>query len=163
MPRSAIHALEYANSEAFIGIDPGWSGAMAVYYFPQKRVEAVPFNKMTPRDVWDLVHSHVRGGRDNNTAFHAVLEQVHAMPRQGVSSTFKFGNCFGMLEMALIAAEIPYDLVRPAVWQKRLGCLSGGDKNVTKKKAQRLFPKLRITHAVADAVLLAEFCRRENQ
>jgi len=90
----------------------------------------------------------------------ALLERVHAMPKQGVSSTFKFGRSYGGLRMALAAARIPFDEATPGTWQRALGCLSGGDKNVTKRRAQELFPALRVTHAIADALLLAEFCRR---
>jgi hypothetical protein len=49
--------------------------------------------------------------------------------------------------------------VTPFTWQKRLQCLSGGDKNVTKARAQQLFPGVKISHITADALLLAEFCR----
>jgi hypothetical protein len=41
--------------------------------------------------------------------------------------------------------------------------LSKGDKNVTKRKAQELFPSLKITHATADALLIAEYLRRKNE
>ena len=54
----------------------------------------------------------------------------------------------------------PFEEVAPQVWQKVLGCLSRGDKNVTKAKAQQLFPAIKVTHAIADALLLAEYARR---
>jgi hypothetical protein len=60
----------------------------------------------------------------------------------------------------LVAAGLPFELVSPAMWQRAMGCLSGGDKNVTKRKAQELFPDLYITHATADALLIAEYGRR---
>ena len=62
--------------------------------------------------------------------------------------------------MALCAATIPYEEVTPQKWQKALGCRTGGDKNVSKARAQALFPLQNITHAIADALLLAEYCRR---
>ncbi len=62
--------------------------------------------------------------------------------------------------MALVAAGIAFDEVTPQRWQKMLGCRSKGDKNVTKRRAQDLFPQVRVTHALADALLLAEYCRR---
>jgi hypothetical protein len=43
------------------------------------------------------------------------------------------------------------------VWQKSLGCLTHGDKNVSKAAAQRLFPGMKITHATADALLIAYY------
>jgi hypothetical protein len=78
----------------------------------------------------------------------------------GVVSAFTFGNGYGHLEMALTAAGIPFERVRPQAWQKAMGCMSKGDKNVTKAKAQELFPHLKITHATADACLIAEYGRR---
>ena len=62
--------------------------------------------------------------------------------------------------MALTAAGIPFERVRPQQWQKSLGCLTKGDKNVTKRKAQELFPMMKVTHATADALLIAEYGRR---
>ena len=43
-----------------------------------------------------------------------------------------------------------------------MDCLTGGDKNVTKRKAQSLFPWVKVTHAIADSMLLAEYCRQHR-
>jgi Holliday junction resolvasome RuvABC endonuclease subunit len=75
----------------------------------------------------------------------------------GVKSAFTFGNGFGHLEMALTAAGIPFERVSPQRWQKALGCLTKGDKNVSKRRAQELFPSMKITHATADALLIAYY------
>jgi hypothetical protein len=85
-----------------------------------------------------------------------------------VSSTFKFGVHFGKLKMALTSSGISYEAVAPSKWQRKMGCLSGGDKKVTREKAIELFPKVNIhgsgvrapTHAVADALLIAEYGRK---
>ena len=82
------------------------------------------------------------------------------MPKQGVASTFKFGQSFGFLQGILIAAEIPFELVTPQKWQRYLGCRTKGDKNITKARAQELFPDIKCTHAVSDALLIAEYGRR---
>ena len=82
------------------------------------------------------------------------------MPGQGVASSFKFGQGFGHLEMALTASGIPHTYVAPQKWQKELQCLTKGDKNVSKARAQQLFPHIKVTHAIADALLIAEYCRR---
>jgi hypothetical protein len=82
------------------------------------------------------------------------------MPGQGVSSSFKFGMSYGSLRMALIAHSIPFESVTPQAWQKSLHCLSGGDKNRTKARAQQLFPNQKVTHATADSLLIAEYIRR---
>jgi len=93
----------------------------------------------------------------------AYLEQVSAMPGQGVTSCFTFGNGYGHLEMALTAAGIPFERVRPQKWQQAMGCMTAGDKNVSKRKAQELFPSVKITHSTADALLIAEYGRRIAQ
>ena len=135
----------------YLGLDPGASGGIGVVYSGY-----APFACKWPgteADVWRLIMSHA-------PATHAVLESVHSMPGQGVASSFKFGKHFGMLVGMLTAAGIPYTLVRPQAWQKTLGCLTGGDKNVSKRRAQQLYPNLKITHATADALLLATYCRQ---
>lgn len=104
----------------------------------------------TERDTWELLRSWSHDAR-------AVIEKVHSMPKQGVASSFKFGQSYGFLRGLLIALEIPFQSVAPGVWQRSLGCLSGGDKRVTKAKAQELYPELKVTHATADALLIATF------
>jgi hypothetical protein len=64
--------------------------------------------------------------------------------------------------MALVASGIPFERVTPAKWQRELGCLTKGDKNVTKRKAQELFPDVKVTHANADALLLATWRGRQG-
>jgi len=49
------------------------------------------------------------------------------------------------------------------VWQKALGCMTKGDKNITKRLASELFPAIKCTHTVSDALLIAEYGRRINQ
>lgn len=90
---------------------------------------------------------------------HAVLEKVHSMPKQGVKSTFTFGQQYGFCRAMLIAHSFRFTEVAPGVWQRKMGCLSGGDKKVTYRKAQELFPQIKITHAIADAILIAEYAR----
>ena len=90
----------------------------------------------------------------------AVIEKVHSMPRQGVKSMFTFGMQYGFCRAMLIAHSFSFREVAPGVWQRKMGCLSGGDKKVTYRRAQELFPNIKITHAIADACLLAEYARR---
>jgi hypothetical protein len=78
----------------------------------------------------------------------------------GVVSAFSFGRGYGNLEMALTAAGIPFERVRPQVWQKAMGCMTKGDKNISKAKAQELFPDKKATHWSSDALLIAEYGRR---
>lgn len=147
----------------YIGIDPGVSGGIAML---DDAGAVIHTEKMpaTERDLLDTLHTLplVAGAR-------AMLERVNAgvfgqgkAGKMGVVSAFTFGKGIGRIQMALCAAQIPYDEVMPAIWQQTMGCRSKGDKNITKRRAQQLFPdpKLKITHAIADALLLAEFCRR---
>ena len=148
-----------------IGIDPGIKGGIAWIANKKACVEKMP---ETLQDLWELI-DNIRlasqievGFHCDNTHIRAYLEQVHSSPGMGVKSSFTFGNGFGHLEMALTAAGIPFERVRPQVWQKSLGCMTGGDKNVSKRKAQELFPHIKCTHATSDALLIAEFGRRKN-
>lgn len=135
----------------FLGVDVGTSGAMAVID-PDGVVVSIQRMTETPHDVWSwLSAQRIQFG---------VIEQVHAMPKQGVSSTFKFGTSFGLCQGLLVAAGVRFEFATPQAWQKALSCKSGGDKNITKARAQALFPNTKIVHANADALLLAEFARR---
>lgn len=135
-----------------IGIDPGANGAIAFVLCDGSQVWKMEHAKSTEHDLAAFLASF-----DDAVAY---IEQVHAMPKQGVSSTFKFGRSYGFMIGLLTAHKIPFREVTPRKWQSELGCLSKGDKNVTKAAAQRLFPDIKVTHANADALLIAEYCRR---
>lgn len=132
-----------------IGIDPGTNGGIAWITDGNPCVEKMPD---TLRDLWELLCEI-----SHESDCKAYVEQVSSFPEMGVVSAFSFGRGYGNLEMALTAAGIPFERVRPQVWQKALGCMTKGDKNITKRKAQELFPSLKITHATADALLIAEY------
>lgn len=141
-----------AKKLGVMGIDPGKTGGISIVYdVGDAEVHKMP---ATIPDVVDLIISL------KHKASICVLEKVHAMPKQGVTSVFTFGTGFGVLQAALAAAKIPVMLVSPAKWQMALGCKSGGKKNVTKAAAQRLFPDIKMTHALADALLIGEYGRR---
>lgn len=148
----------------FIGIDPGASGAMVIlrldidYVMLPARAEnfsVTKFKDATEHDIWQVLKDYTEA-EDHSMA---VIELVHSMPKQGVASSFKFGMSYGFLRGMLTAAQVPFVAVSPQVWQKEMGCLSRGDKNVTKRRAQQLFPGAKITHASADAMLIAELAR----
>src|SRR3990167_2132107 len=142
----------------YLGLDPGVSGGLAcVDGLGRGEARAMP---TTERDILDALEA-LAGGPARGACI-AVIERVHSMPKQGHSGAFTFGRNRGRLEMALTAASIPFDEVSPQAWMKALGCLSGGDKNVTKRRAQQLFPSFEVTHALADALLIAEFNRRTS-
>lgn len=108
----------------------------------------------TEREIFDWFSIH---WMDIEVAY---IEEVASRPGQGVASMFKFGMGYGALRMALVACRIPFEAVRPQVWQKRMQCMTHGDKNVSKTKAQGLWPDFKFTHATADACLIAEMARR---
>jgi crossover junction endodeoxyribonuclease RuvC len=143
--------------ENIIGIDPGANGAM-VLLRPDRSVDIVCFSKSTQAGVVEALAEW----RAGETVF-AFIERVHSMPKQGVSSTFKFGVGYGFLQGVLTTLKIPFEFVTPMTWQKVLSCQSHGDKNVTKQKAQQLFPEQRIIHANADALLIAEYGWRKRK
>lgn len=146
------------------GIDPGKSGAIAAIAFCWN--ETISLNN-TEHDISEWLDDHVQKNRDDCFAY---LERVSAMPKQGVSSTFKFGQSFGFVRGLLVAHRVPFEMVDAGKWQrefglrfpKKLGLSKTQKKNRHKAKAQELWPKLKITHANADALLLAEYGRRKR-
>jgi hypothetical protein len=148
--------------KTIIGIDAGKNGAIAWIADGKLCVEKMPD---TLQDLWDLITDIAGVGRYSaknqpSGPVKAYIESVHSSPQMGVKSAFTFGNGFGHLEMALTAAGVPFERVSPQKWQAALGCRTGGDKNVSKRKAQELFPAMKCTHATSDALLIAEYGRR---
>lgn len=141
-----------------MGVDPGASGGIAIVSRDDYQAFRMPD---TDRDVLDLlIDLSVRPRM-------AMIERVSAMPKQGIASTFKFGVNYGGLLMALVAIKIPFELVSPVVWQREFSLPTlkkSGAYSVKKRahraRAQELFPKIKVTNAIADALLIAEFCRR---
>ena len=139
--------------DGFMGIDPGKSGGIAIVFSDglRSREWKIPD---TERDLWEIFLDAAQ-----YTQF-AMIERVHSSPQMGVRSAFSFGQSYGTLRGMLIALEIPFDEVAPSKWQKHQRCLTKGDKNVSKKKAQQLFPKVKMTHAIADSLLIGDYCRQ---
>lgn len=158
--------LPSARPTLYIGIDPGASGGLAcltpggVYHTPMPETE---------RDVWDWVNDTPKY-RANGSPCFAVIEKVGGYIQGNKlpgSAMFNFGRSYGGLRMALIAAGIPFEEATPQRWQKTLGIPSrkkdeskGQFKNRLKARAQQLFPSVKVTLATADALLIAEYCRR---
>jgi hypothetical protein len=145
----------------YIGIDPGKNGAIA--FIPtDAKPWVVGFKDATDKDIFEAVRDCVIYADGEKVETVAFLEQVASSPQMGVKSAFTFGEGFGKLVMLLTALEIPFERVRPLKWQTAMQCMTGGDKNVSKRRAQELFPEIKITHAIADALLIAEYARRTN-
>jgi len=138
----------------FLGIDPGQKGGATLLDDHARIVCRFAFTKKTEHDIGEWLQE-ITEGKD----CLCYIEKVHSMPKQGVASSFRFGLNYGFLRGLLTGLKIPFDFVTPAVWQRRLECMSRGDKNVTKSKAQRMYPAYpKITHAIADSILIARFC-----
>lgn len=138
-------------SPTLVGIDPGKGGGIA-WLDSLGKVDAqkMPADES---DLWSLLQYVCPGSV-------VAVEKVHAMPGNGVAGMFRFGQNYGSLRMGVMAAGGSLVDVAPQKWQRDLDCLTGGDKNITKLLASALFPHLRVTHAIADALLLVEWLRR---
>jgi hypothetical protein len=143
-----------------IGIDPGANGAIA--WIDERGKSCVEKMPDTLQDLWELVVSISLNAGTGGLGVRAYLESVSSSPQMGVVSAFSFGRGYGNLEMALTAAGIPFERVRPQVWQKAMGCMTKGDKNISKAKAQELFPDKKVIHATADALLIALYGSRHH-
>lgn len=155
----------------FVGVDPGVSGGIAAVTTGGYVLDVWKMPR-TERDILEAFRE-IAGRVSVDGPARAVLEHVHAgvfgfsrkgedksEQRMGVVSAFTFGEGIGRLKMALTAVGIPFEEVAPVTWQNFMGCRSRGDKNITKARAQQLFPDWKITHAIADALLMADYCRR---
>lgn len=141
------------GSGGVLAIDPG-SSSGGIAYLCDGQPQSWPLKDKTEQEIWQIIRACAKAARI------AVLERVNAMPKQGVSSTFKFGTSFGALRMALVAGGIHYELVTPSVWQGKMNCRTGGVKKITRDLAQRKFPDVKITNANADAILLACYAEK---
>jgi len=144
------------------GIDPGLTGAVAFidsYGYAEVHDAPVVNRDMNASGMADLLKGWV--------VDLAIIERVGAMPKQGVSSTFKFGFGCGVWRGVLAALEIPVVLVTPTTWKSEFH-LCGKPKDASREVALQLFPSLsselarKKDHGRADALLLAEWGRRHD-
>lgn len=162
--KSDGHLKLPATGRFHLGVDPGASGALALVHNNGEAMAAIRLSE-TMADIWAWLEALTPKYR---TTF-AFIERVSSMPKQGVASSFKFGESYGLCQMALTASRIPFEYVTPRQWQKALSIPVRGDKSKTehkrglKGKAQQLFPNIKVTNQLADALLIAEYCRRLNR
>lgn len=154
--------------KVIIGIDPGASGAIAVINdgrFDEVRDMPTIEVKRGPRTINEVSPSGLASLIPMN-ASHAFVEKVGAMPGQGVSSMFAFGNYYGMIQGILAAKGIPYTLVTPQKWQKDMSVREG--KDGARERARQLLPDsaeylTRVKdHGRADAILIALWGSRQT-
>lgn len=161
-----------AMTKLFIGIDPGLSGAI-VGIFADKVLAfqaKMPVAKVGSKNrifipallnIFDILH---KIGQPE-----AIVESVHAMPKQGVTSMFSMGYGLGAIHACLDAKKIPYVEVPPQTWKKNYTKgLEGKDASVV--VALKLFPEAwewivskrgARDHNLADALLMAEYLRSD--
>lgn len=165
---------------ALMAIDPGWSGGLAALFCDGREEEiVVAAMPDTAKGIWDLVSDwESRAAVCCGGNISAGIERVAPRSSQGVKSVWTFSQNYAMVQMALTAAGIErYDLIESTAWQKRLDCkfkppklvrlMSKAElgkwrtlkKNLTKQRAQDFYPEFKITHAVAEALLMLEYKR----
>lgn len=130
------------------GVDPGVSGGIAFIDATTATAWKMP---ETRGDLVELVKRYAGG------LGIVYVERVRSSPQMGVTSAFTFGCNYERVVMAFVCAGVPVEEVTPQKWQKALGCMTGGDKNISKARAQQLFPHLKVTHYIADALLIARY------
>lgn len=140
-----------------LGIDPGASGAIA-FYFPS-RPELVSAEDV-PLAGGEIDAATLARRINQLRPTMAIIEQVGAMPKQGVSSTFKFGTAYGTVRGVVQALGVPMHLVTPGRWKKHFRL--DADKEKARALAIRLWPASRHferkkDHGRAEAALLARF------
>ncbi len=167
----------------YVGVDPGASGGLARYgpSFLSDSVTSYHHRHLpmpdTERDVWEWFEEVASDARSQRWQVKAFIEKFGGyVGGDGFkalgSAMFNFGWSYGLLRMALTAAEIPFEEVTPQRWQRSMGVTprdnKGGEsktafKNRLKQLAQQLYPQDKVTHATADAILICEFCRRKHE
>ena len=144
-----------------LGMDPGLTGALALYRDGQWILLDMPI-------AGDAKHHEINGPElcrwlRERPPDHAFVEYAAGRPGQGLTSMFRFGCSYGAIKRALAACGVPYTVITPAKWKPAVGVLKGADKEASRQRALQLFPHQATQlarkkhHARADAMLLAYF------
>lgn len=162
-------SLDYYN--LYLGVDPGLQGGLAMVSHEGGVITAGPLPLIKKNDKKQLDCNKLY--RDlrmyvENICF-AVIEHVHAMPKQGVVSTFTFGKGFGMILAILDVLEIPFHEATPQSWKKDILGASTSDKALSIEYARKVpsprdFINIRRNltphDGVADAICMARYARK---
>jgi crossover junction endodeoxyribonuclease RuvC len=159
-----------------VGIDPGISGALC-FFSNGNVIDVIDMPTMAEgkknkkqvngRQIFNEILNI-----KNSFAGHkinVVVEQVSAMPGQGVTSMFNFGQSFGVIKGICSAMELPIFYVRPAKWKKYFNLINA-EKDASRTKVIEMFPKIsqklsrKKDNNKADAILIAKYFEntREN-
>ena len=152
-----------------IGIDPGITGAIC-FFEDRKIIDLIEMPNMA---AGKKNKRQVNGAQVYNEIFEriknyskkdikVVIEQVSAMPGQGVTSMFNFGQSFGVLKGICSAMQLPMYFVRPAKWKKYYNLINS-EKDASRTKVIEIFPYIspqlskKKDSNKADAILIASF------
>jgi len=152
-----------------IGIDPGISGSICfleegkiidVLEMPTMAEGKKNKRQVNGSQIYNEILTRINKIEKQN--IRVIIEQVSAMPGQGVTSMFNFGQSFGILKGICSAMQLPMYFVRPAKWKKYFGLINS-EKDASRTKAIEMFPYFS-THLSkkkdsnkADAILIASF------
>ena len=152
-----------------IGIDPGISGSIC-FFEEGKIIDVVEMPNMTEgkknkkqvngAKIYNEISNRIKNMEKKD--IKVIIEQVSAMPGQGVTSMFNFGQSFGILKGICSAMQLPMYFVRPAKWKKYFNLLNS-EKDASRTKAIEIFPYFSSQLArkkdsnKADAILIASF------
>jgi|TARA_B110000259_G_C13810914_1_gene320638 crossover junction endodeoxyribonuclease RuvC len=150
-----------------IGVDPGLSGAIAILEDNKIKelfdMPVMPDGKKNKRQLNSaLLVKLIKDNIENLEKTVMVVEQVNAMPGQGVTSMFNFGQTFGAIKGICAALGLPIFFVRPAKWKKHFELINSS-KDASRTKAIEMYPsaseQLSRKKDVnkSDAILIARF------
>ena len=151
-----------------IGIDPGLSGAIAILENNKVLnifdIPVMTEGKKNKRQLNSalLVNLLKENINKEEEEVAVVVEQVNAMPGQGVTSMFNFGQTFGAIKGICAALEFPIYFVRPSKWKKHFELINSS-KDSSRTKAIEMYPKLSNQLAKkkdvnkSDAILIARY------
>ena len=152
-----------------IGIDPGISGSIC-FFQDGKIIDAVEMPTMTEgkknkkqvnvSQIFNEISERIK--KIDKKDIKVIIEQVSAMPGQGVTSMFNFGQSYGILKGICSAMQLPMYFVRPTKWKKYFNLINS-EKDASRTRAIEIFPyfspKLsrKKDSNKADAILIASF------
>lgn len=171
---TAKKGVSVKKEEIFLGVDPGINGSIACLDSAGKilLVEDLPHISNTGKKK-DLhlpaIVKIIKSVVEDAGQVYAAIEKVTARPGQGVVSMFRFGRASGQVEGILLGLGIPVMLVSPKTWAKLFHPFVDGQDSKAKSvlAASMRWPEVNLPlkkdHGKAEALLIAEFCRKYNR